>query len=87
MKAVLSVRDFAILYGLVNQEFSKYEQEIYRIKYCMWSEGLSQEEKEREIKQRLECIYTDIQYQDLCRIREKLGELHIEVETPKVEVE
>ena len=35
----------------------------------------------------MEQLRQNIYYQDLLRIREKLGELNIEIETPSVEVE
>lgn len=67
-RAVLSVRDFAILYEIASRELGEIEKKIL----CM---GVDREETK---------YYP--YYQDLLRIRDKLGELNIEVETPIVEV-
>lgn len=90
MKTVLSVRDFAILYNIVND----------KVQHCvMYAEDAAQtyieshsdpllgrlsyvdEEKKRRL------LEENLYYQDLLRIRDKLGELNIEVETPIVEAE
>lgn len=67
-RTVLSVRDFAILYGIVNRELARIEWSVAHAVI-----GREQAEYNPE-------------YQDLLRIREKLGELNIEMETPRVEV-
>ena len=81
MKTVLSVRDFAILMNIANMYISKLENDVY----------LSYKSTEEEVKKRKNEHMAELQhdplYQDLLRIRDKLGELNIEVETPSIEVE
>ena len=70
-KTVLSVRDFAILYNVLQNEIRNIEHSII----------FSTNDKTRKKLQ--ENSY----YQDLLRIREKLGGLNIEKELPSAEVE
>lgn len=79
-KTVLSVRDFVILYNIVVGEIIRCEYP--EIRYCL--NDNEREKQEQEYKERLS---KDPHYQDLLRIREKLGELNIEIETPNVEIE
>lgn len=57
----------------------------------VWSWGRNCERTEEEIEKQkaenMEHLRQNIEYQDLVRIREKLGELNIEIETPSVEVD
>ncbi len=81
-KTVLSVRDFSILYNLVNMEIVRAENDTIPYRYYKLSEKelkKKQEEAMAELKQ-------SPMYQDLLRIRESLGNLNIEIETPIVEV-
>lgn len=70
-KTVLSVRDFAILYNVLQNEIRNIEHSII----------FSTNDKTRKKLQ--ENSY----YQDLLQIREKLGGLNIEKELPSVEVQ
>ena len=79
-KTTLSARDFAILYGLVNREISRNNCDYY----TRWD--WTEEEKEHARKEYLDNLAQDPHYQDLLRIRDKLGELNIEIETPDVEI-
>ncbi len=72
-RTVLSVRDFTILYKLVDDRIFK---EKCRIELTT---RYDEEERKRLFKE-------DLFYQDLLRIRDKLGELNIKIETPSVEV-
>ena len=86
MKTVLSVRDFAILYNMVNHEIVTMENQAQND--WMWGRNnYTEEQIEKEKTERMEQLRQNIYYQDLLRIREKLGELNIEIETPSVEVE
>ena len=80
-RTVLSVRDFAILMNIANMYISKLENNVY----------FSYKSTEEEVKKRKDEHMVELQrdplYQDLLRIRDKLGELNIEVETPSIEVE
>ena len=89
-RTVLSVRDFAILYNIMSYDMARLEahaEEAARFYinnedkpvYCR--EYIIDQEKKKRI------LEEDLRYQDLLRIREKLGELNIVVETPSVEVE
>lgn len=78
-KTILSVRDFAILYGIANSRIS--EMETPRVAYYL--DDKKREKEEQKYKERLS---KDLYYQDLLRIRDKLGELNIEVETPSIEI-
>lgn len=80
-KTTLSIRDFAILYGLVNHEIANRVNSGY---YCRWD--WPEEEKEHARKEHLDNLAQDSHYQNLLRIRDKLGELNIEIETPDVEI-
>ena len=88
MKTVLSVRDFAILYNMANEKIMEMEK---RVRNVFWSFGCddkrTDEQKEKEAENSMKMLQQDPYYQDLLRIRDKLGELNIEVETPSVEVE
>lgn len=81
-KTILSVRDFAILYNLVNREIENRNNYGY---YTRWD--WSEKEKEKARKEHLDNLAQDPHYQDLLRIRDKLGELNIEIETPNIEIE
>lgn len=81
MKTVLSVRDFAILMNIVNMQISKLENGWYL------SHKLTDEETKKQKDAYMADLQHDTLYQDLLRIREKLGGLNIEIETPSVEVE
>ena len=85
-RTVLSVRDFAILYNIVNYQVMKMEKQAQDV----WSWGskkeYTEEDIEKERQENMERLRQNLEYQDLLRIREKLGELNIEVETPSVEV-
>lgn len=86
-RTVLSVRDFVILYNMANHTIQKMESQARDI----WSWGrnneYTEEDIEKERAKNMEHLRQNPEYQDLLRIREKLGELNIEVETPSVEVE
>ena len=73
-RTVLSVRDFAILYDLVNHK-------IFREKFDAEVKERYDEEKQKQL------LEENLYYQDLLRIRDKLGELNIEIKTLRVEVE
>ncbi len=89
-RTVLSVRDFAILYNLVSDKVQRCE--IYAEDAAQtYLEGMSEQSLGRlsyvdEAKKK-RFLEENHDYQDLLRIRDKLGELNIEVETPIVEVE
>lgn len=89
-RTVLSVRDFAILYNLVNDKVQRCE--IYAEDAAQtYLEGQSDQSLGRlfyidEAKKK-RFLEENHDYQDLLRIRDKLGELNIEVETPIVEAE
>lgn len=77
-KTVLSVRDFAILYDIANLKIREMENPT--LTYYLGDKEMKKEEQ--NYKERLS---KNLYYQDLLRIREKLGELNIEVETPSIE--
>ena len=79
MATILSVRDFAILYNITISKISEIENP--RLAYYL--ESKKREKEEQKYKERL---VKDPYYQDLLRIRDKLGELNIEVETPSIEI-
>lgn len=79
-KTVLSIRDFVILYNIVVREIGNMESP--RLSFHL--DDNEREKQEQEYKERLS---KNPHYQDLLRIREKLGELNIEIETPNVEIE
>ena len=81
-RTVLSVRDIAILYYLVSDNMTKIEHQAQFFSSWECADGCI-EGKEANI----ESLHNNLYYQDLLRIRNKLGELNIEVETPIVEVE
>lgn len=87
MKTVLSVRDFAILYNIVNYEVYKMESQALRFYAWKYTDEPTEEMREKERANKMEYLYQNPKYQDLLRIREKLGDLNIEVETPSVEEE
>lgn len=80
-KTTLSMRDFAILYKMVIDEISVKENNGY---YYPWNS--TGEERESIRKDHLERLKRDTEYQDLLRIRDKLGELNIEIDMPDVEI-
>ena len=82
-RTVLSVRDFAILMNIANMYIDKLEHQAR----SPFDYGLTEEERKRRVDESLEELQHSTFYQDLLRIREKLGELNIEIETPNVEVE
>ena len=79
-KTTLSIKDFAILYGIVFREIN----EIRNAYYFRWD--WTEEEIEKSRKEHLESLQQNERYQDLLRIRDKLGELNIEIDTPDVEI-
>ena len=79
MKTVLSIRDFSILYNITISKIREMENPT--LAYYLESE--EREKEEQKYKERLS---KDLFYQDLLRIRDKLGELNIEVETPSIEI-
>jgi hypothetical protein len=81
MKTVLSVRDFAILMNIANMYIDKLEYDARRDYYARDEEG-----RKKRIDENMAELQRNPLYQDLLRIRDKLGELNIEVETPIVEV-
>ena len=80
-RTVLSVRDFAILYMIINNKIERMEN------LAIFNYHQTEEEQAKEMEKHMERLRQDSYYQDLLRIREKLGELNIEIETPRVEVE
>lgn len=81
-RTVLSVRDFAILMNLANMYIDKLENEAR----CCYH-NVSRAKTLEIINEQMEELRQQTFYQDLLRIREKLGELNIEIETPRVEVD
>lgn len=77
-KTVLSIRDFVILYNIVVREIGNMENS--RLSFL---KGEEREKQEQEYNERLS---KNPHYLDLLCIREKLGELNIEIETPNVEI-
>ena len=86
MKTILSVRDFSILYNIASNEVFNLEQQAKTVHRFNWQE-IDEEKEQEETRQRLEELKQNPYYQDLLRIRNALGELHIEVETPSIEIE
>lgn len=82
-RTVLSVRDFAILMNIANMYIGKLENDARH----PFDYRLTEEERKKRVDDNLEELQNNTLYQDLLRIRDKLGELNIEVETPIVEVE
>jgi hypothetical protein len=82
-KTILSVRDFAILMNIANMYIDKLEHQVRNPFYYK----LTEEERKMRVDENLEELQHNTFYQDLLRIRDKLGELNIEIETPSVEVE
>ena len=78
-KTILSVRDFAILYNITISKISERENLISDY----YLDSKKREKEEQKLKERLS---KNLYYQDLLRIRDKLGELNIEVETPDIEI-
>lgn len=81
-RTVLSVRDFAILMNIANMYIDKLENDARRNAYSR-----DEETRKRREDENMAVLQHSTLYQDLLRIRDKLGELNIEVETPIVEVE
>jgi hypothetical protein len=79
-KTTLSIRDFAILYNIVHREIN----EIQNAYECRWN--WTDEAIEKSRKEHLESLQQNERYQNLLRIRDKLGELNIEIDTPDVEI-
>lgn len=90
MKVILSVRDFAILYNMAVGEISRLEHSATFVSFYDIDRSLvgkkreEAEQKEREKRQKE--LKSNNFYQDLLRIRDKLGELYVEIETPNVEI-
>ena len=84
MKTVLSVRDFAILLQIAEMHINDMERNA---KCVYMFNNTTEKDRQKEIKENMKDLQQNLLYQDLLRIREKLGELNIEVETPSVEVE
>lgn len=82
-RTVLSVRDFAILMNIANMYISKLENDATPPFY----RNVPKEELQKRKDENMAELQRNPLYQDLLRIRDKLGELNIEVETPSVEVE
>lgn len=78
-KTVLSIRDFTILYSLASSEISRLEVAFYRF-------GLDEAEYKKRKEEKKKELQNDRYYQDLLRLRDNLGELCVEIETPNVEV-
>lgn len=85
-RTVLSVRDFAILYNIIDDKIRHMESQAQWIPSYLFNKEHTEEEKASYIEKNMEQLRQNLYYQDLLRIREKLGELNIEVETPSVEV-
>ena len=81
-RTVLSVRDFATLLSLADREISRMQRDN---SYMFFNE--TEEEHQKRMEEKMKMLQSEPLYQDLLRIREKLGELNIEIETPSVEVE
>ena len=81
-RTVLSVRDFAILLSLADREISRMQRDTT---YMFINE--TEEERQKRMDEKMKMLQAEPLYQDLLRIREKLGELNVEIETPSVEVE
>ena len=86
-RTVLSVRDFAILYNIIDDKIRHMESQAQWVLSYFFHKEPTEEEKASYIEKNMEQLKQDPHYQDLLRIRDKLGELNIEVETPIVEVE
>ena len=86
-RTVLSVKDFVILYNMVNNEIAEMESQAQDIYYYMFDKNMSDVEANIQMEKNMELLRQDPYYQDLLRIRDKLGELNIEIEAPSVEVE
>jgi|LGVF01.2.fsa_nt_gb hypothetical protein len=82
MKQTLSVRDFAMLYNIANREVEDIKKRQPRYEYDDTPE--IQLEKKKQHKKELK---TNGYYQDLLRIREQLGTINVELETPKIKLE
>lgn len=67
--------------NIANMQISKLENGLY-LPY-----KLTDKEIKKQKDEYMAGLQRDPLYQDLLRIRDKLGELNIEVETPIVEVE
>ena len=78
----LSVRDFSIIYNLVNSEIQKHE--TFNL-YLYFNVG-TEKDRDKEEKKYKESLKTNVHYQDLLRIRECLGSLDIEIKTPDVKI-
>lgn len=81
MKQVLSIRDLAIIYN----KFSDDVNAIERRQQTGWDkDGKSKYETDKELEYRLE---KDNYYQDAKRIKEALGTLNVEIDTPDLKIE
>ena len=78
-KTVLSVRDFAILYNVIQSQIHTLESPA-----IFFLDNEKRNKEEERLKKRLA---KDTFYQDLLRIRDKLDNLTIEIKTPSVEVQ
>lgn len=84
---VLSVRDFAILYNIINDKIRHMESQAQWTPSYLFNQEPTEAKKASYIEENMERLRQHLDYQDLLRIRDKLGELNIEIETPRVEVE
>jgi len=82
-KIIMSVRDFAILYNIIDYKIHILEDNA-KISPINFITNASEEKMEEDLQKFKD---TDLYYKDLIRIREKLGELNIEIETPELKVE
>ena len=83
-RTVLSVRDFAILLRIAEMHIDNME---HNAKCVYMFNKMTPEDQQKEMDKNMKQLQSNPLYQDLLRIRAKLGELNIEVETPSVEVE
>jgi len=81
---VLSVRDFAILLRIAEMHIENMERNAKSV--WMFAK-MTPRDQQQKIDENIKELQQNPFYQDLLRIREKLGELNIEIETPSVEVD
>ena len=77
---VLSVRDFSIIYNIVQGQIARMEEPLLDF---FKNEVINRDEEKRKRKEELS---DNLYYQDLIRIRESIGNLNITIETPSIEV-
>lgn len=80
MKTVLSVKDFALLYELVLRDIHRAES------FNRYGWHLTDEEIKAKEQIHKEELKNNHHYQDLLRLREALGNLQVEVETPNIKI-